>query len=610
MFRDRVKPLLVCLLLLLTTLLSACGGGDSATGTSVNDSVSGSVLVGITDAEGDFLRYEVNVVSLQLTRRDGLVVDALPAEATPVDFASLVDVTDFLTSATVPNGRYTKVKLTLDYSAADIAVEVGGVAVAAQAVDTDGQPLTTLVAEVDLDDHRPLVVSPGVTAMLTLDFDLLATNQVNTLSTPPLVTVSPLLVAEVDKTHPKTHRLRGPLVSVDTAGEQFRLAIRAHRRLRHDFGQLVVHVADQTVYEINGQPATGSAGLELLAQQQAGTAVIAIGDFDPRAHRFSANEVYAGSSVPGGTLDAVTGTVIGRNGDLLRIQGAVLDRGDQNQLLRQEVMVQLDASTQVTAQLSPGETLATQDISVGQRLTALGTYDSATLTLAAAQARLLVTGLSGFVVGSGAGELDVNLVSLDGQPVSAFDFSGTAALAADDADPTHYQIDSGVLDLSAFTTGTPVHARGFVAPFGTAPPDFTALSLANADDLSAALRVLWETPTTTGLSVAADFTSLDIDPADATIYQILIAHIPTDPDPATALQILPDPTGGTYTLAAGGPCRVYSNFAEFAAAIDAELTQGGSITAVSGNGDYDVTGNSFTAEHLSVAFSSMSMMMR
>lgn len=98
--------------------LSACGGG-SGTG-DVND--SGEVVVALTDAEGDFASYTVDVLSLTLTKANGAVVETLPL-STQVDFARYTDLTEFLTAATVPSGVYVKGTMVLDYRAADIWVE-------------------------------------------------------------------------------------------------------------------------------------------------------------------------------------------------------------------------------------------------------------------------------------------------------------------------------------------------------------------------------------------------------------------------------------------------------------------------------------------------------
>jgi len=583
---------------LLFALLTACGGGSGS---------SGEVVIGLTDAEGDFLRYEVDVVALKLVRDDGLVVDALPVEATPVDFASLVEVTEFLTAATVPDGIYRSLSLTLDYSRADIAVEVGGATVSAAAVDEAGQSLTSLEIAVELADDRPLVVAPGIPAHLTLDFDLLATNRVDTLSVPPQVTVLPLLVAEVNPESPKIHRLRGPLLRVNEAEQQLSLAVRAHRRLRSDFGQLLVQAAAETVYEINGEPALGPAGLALLAEAPVGTAVVVLGDLQPRQHRFVAREVYAGSSVPGGSLDAVTGTVIARRGDLLTLQGCLLDRGDDSRLERGEIQVQLAADTRVTAQLSPLASPAVTDISVGQRLVALGSFDERSGNLTAAGVRLLLTGLSGFVAANDS-DFAVELITLGGVGSAGFDFTGTGSSDDVDADPAFYRVAADRFDLGSLTVGDPAHVRGFVSPFGQAPPDFNAVSVADASAVLARLRCSWQPPTRSGVSVAGDLASLILDLAEAgRAHHVIIAGVPVELSADTQLSLLPASENGIYALSAGGPIRIYRDFATFTAALADQLAQGAAVAAVSAGGEYVRGLSSFTTRRLGVVLGSSRM---
>ena len=70
-------------------------------------------MIGLTDADGDFLSYSVDVVSLTLTKADGAIVETLPMRQR-VDFADLVDLTELVTAATIPNGDYVGASIRLD----------------------------------------------------------------------------------------------------------------------------------------------------------------------------------------------------------------------------------------------------------------------------------------------------------------------------------------------------------------------------------------------------------------------------------------------------------------------------------------------------------------
>ena len=89
-----------------------------------NSDGEGVVAIGLTDKQGDFLTYTVDVTSLTLIKADGTFVQALP-QRTRVDFARFVDLTEFVTAATIPAGTYVSATLNADYTNADIQVDDG-----------------------------------------------------------------------------------------------------------------------------------------------------------------------------------------------------------------------------------------------------------------------------------------------------------------------------------------------------------------------------------------------------------------------------------------------------------------------------------------------------
>ena len=139
----------------------------------------GQVVIGLTDEEGDFVNYTVDVVYLTLTKANGVVVSTLPI-STRVDFAQYTEMTEFLTAATIPSGVYTEATLLLDYQDAEIWVEdSNGDSVEVETIlDVDGNPITTLEVSVRLEGRNSLLIAPGIPAHLTLDFNLNASNKV------------------------------------------------------------------------------------------------------------------------------------------------------------------------------------------------------------------------------------------------------------------------------------------------------------------------------------------------------------------------------------------------------------------------------------------------
>ena len=76
----------------VTMIMAGCGGSGTANtannevpvatqcipGDSSTLAECGTLIVGLTDADGDFLSYAVDVVSLQLEKDDGTSIETLP----------------------------------------------------------------------------------------------------------------------------------------------------------------------------------------------------------------------------------------------------------------------------------------------------------------------------------------------------------------------------------------------------------------------------------------------------------------------------------------------------------------------------------------------------
>ena len=472
----------------LASLLTVGCGSDS-TNTSNSADETGDVIIGLTDADGDFLTYTVDVVSLTLTKANGTIIQTLPLSTT-VDFAQYTEMTEFFTIATIPSGVYTHATMQLDYTNADIQVEMNGESVSAEIQDENGNAITTLDVTVKLANTKKLLIVPGVPAYLTLDFDLQASNDVDISVTPPIVTVEPFLIADVDPEQSKTHRLRGLLKSVDTEDETFKVHVRPfHMRPKHkSFGTITVKTTSDTFYEIDGQTYEGSDGLEALSAKPATTPMVIFGDLRFRPRRFEAKEVYAGTSVPWGTHDAVTGNVIKRVGDTLTVRGMTIDRENGRVVFNNNITVELDPDTNVTCQAIICEAAGIDNISIGQRIIAFGSLSgqepgSLSLDTTDGFVRMLVTSLRGEIVSAETGSLVLNLQSIDHRTVTIFDFTGTGTRSEEDADPTNYEIGTGALDLGALDSDYLIKVRGFVSPFGTAPDDFNAITVINSSAL-------------------------------------------------------------------------------------------------------------------------------
>ncbi len=583
--------------------IAGCGGGGGSSDGG-GSATSGEVLVGITDAPGEFITYTVDVVSLTLTRANGATVETLP-NRTRIDFAQMTELTEFLTAATIPNGIYTDAKIRLDFTNADIKVEnTAGNAVDAQVRDASGNAVTTLDIAVKFDNLRHLIVAPGIPAHLTLDFNLQASNTVDLGTTPPTVRVQPILIADVTPDRVKPHRVRGPLVSVNTANSSYRAAIRPFHRHSVDHGQLTVQVSPSTLFEINGVNHQGNAGLAQLALLPTFSATLAIGNLDVSGRRFNAEEVYAGSSVPFGASDVIQGSVIQRSGNTLTVIGASLFRADGTLTFTDTLTVNVSSNTKVTraGQIITGNGATIGEISVGSFITALGRLNGALLDASAAGdlVRLGMTTFAATANTVAAGSARLTVQRINGRPVSRYNFAGTGTIAGNDASPNDYQVNTGALSLAGITAGTPVRVRGFVQPFGQAPEDFDAQTVVNLSAVPGNLLVDWE-PATPGPFTTATSTALGLNLTSApTFHHVYRAGVAIDLKgtayAATAPTVQPDSNGkGLFAIAQPGSVQVFTTFAGYVSALQLGLAGGKTADGMTAYGTFDDAAVAMTA---------------
>lgn len=602
----------------------ACGGGGGAGDTPSGNAPPpaptntcadcSTVYVAMTDADGDFLGYTVDVVSLKLRRANGTTVETLPA-TTRIDFAQYVDLTEFFTAATIPNGTYVGATLRLDYSNADISVEQNGGPVAGRAVDAQGNALGVVDVSVSLDNRHHLVVAPGRPSLFTLDFNLAASNSVDLATTPATVTVTPALVASLEPVDEKDLRVRGPLVGVDAAAGSYQVEVRPFHMRSMRFGQVTVLTTADTTFEINGTQFTGSAGLAALNTAGPGTVTTAFGTLSTANREFTARTVFAGTSVPGAGVDTVIGQVLSRSGDVLTVRGATVVRNsDGAHFARGTVRVTLGPNTRVFKGGTVPPLTATPDaISVGQSIEAFGTATPAstamsgdwTLDATAGRVRMNLTPLYGFVNQAANGTLTLRLDSIGGRGVSAFDFAGTGATPAEDSDPANYEAVTGALDLASFTVGQPTKLIGFPAPFGTAPPDFEARTTIELRRLVAKLAMTWGPDGTTAPFSSQESSGLVLNLANPDIGRL--HHLSIGPRvldlekmPASPSIVPPDSGPTVYLIVTREESHSIRDFADFVTALGTRLNGTTAMYSFTASGSYDGDSNVFTARSIVV----------
>jgi hypothetical protein len=613
--------------LAVSLLLVACSGGGNSPQTSnppvsagcdpanpATHSECGTVLLGLTDADGDFLNYTVDVVSLTLETANGRVVETLP-RSTRINFAEYVDLTELFTAATVPPATYVAGTITLDYAAAEVFVEENGEARAATVVDASGAPLTQTSLSVTLSNRDRLVVLPGRPAFLQIDFDLEASHAVDLTPDPAVATAEPFIVAEVTPVDEKTIRVRGPVIDVDTAELRYTVAVRPFRDRDGDFGRVPVNVADDTEFEIDGEVYVGAVGLDALAAAGQGTPSIALGVLDVQNREFTAERVLAGSSVPGIEFDAVVGNVIARDGNFLTIRGATIIPSDRRAHFHDDVVVEVSDMTRVFKDGDRNADVSIADLSIGQRVTVRGDQPVATTGASAPEilfdategyVRMHLTRLSGTINEVLPGETAIDLQSIDRRRVSIFDFTGTGGSPADDADPANYQVATGPLSLAPFAEGKPVVAKGFPTAFGFAPPDFVGRTLIDFTAVLSKLGVGWGAEGTTApfLSMdASDGLVLDNqNPAIDVRKYIKQGPVLIDlTELASGTAIVPAESGrSVYSIKTNDSIRLYSDFADFIDDLTMSLDGVTPARSMHARGRYDAANNVFTANKIGV----------
>ena len=615
-------------ILFMALALAACGGGADTTANGPDPSAAcdpvdastfaecGSVIVSFTDADGDFLNYTVDVLSLKLETANGRIVETLPRK-TRINFTDYVDLTELVTVATVPPATYVAGTISFDYTDAEIFVAVGDTSKEAVVTSVDGRPLEQTELKIVLSNRDQLTVRRGRASLIQLDFDLDASHEVNITPTPATAASEQFIVAELTPVEQKDMRVRGPLVEVNEDASSYVVAVRPFHDRVGDFGQFTVHTNDDTEFEVNGDVFFGSEGLRALAAAGRGTPTVAGGTLNVASREFTANVVLAGSSVPGIDRDAVIGNVIAREGNFLTVRGATFVPSDRRAHFHDDIVVEVGPNTRVFKDADRQSDLSIDAISIGQRVTIRGNRPDTAAAVTDANSpqilfdategavRMHMTHLSGVVNTVAPGQTDITLHAIDRRRVGIFDFSGTGASPDLDANPDNYEVATGNLTLANFSTGKPIVARGFPEAFGTAPPDFTGRTVIDYTDVRSALGVGWGAEGTVAPFLRMDAGGLLLNRQNEDIdVRHHIKHGPILIDLTTldsdTLIVPRESDRMLFFIKTADSLRQYSDFGDFVD--DLGMSLNGSTTARSmfARGKYDVDSNVFTAYKVGV----------
>jgi hypothetical protein len=649
---------LCCAVALLT---AGCHSNSQTSGYGVE-------WVTVTDDPGDFTSYIVTIDSITMTRTDGAVVTAASVPEI-VDLAQLNNFAEMWGSTAIPIGQYVSATITMDYTNASVAVMVNGVPTKVTLVDPVSKSApTTYSITVAFDPNNMPNITPTYASTsaqrLALNFNLAASGLLSLATTPPVLTVRPFVTASVQPADTKLIRIRGPLINSNVDVQTYTVYIRPFYDEANNIGTLSLFNQPNTIFTINGNTYVGPAGLTEFSKLSAGTTMTAAyTTFEPDYN--SLNGAYAGkwnlvyvigaSSLEDQYTEGLSGDVIARNGNTLTLRGSTLFLNTANTYayLLPDTQVTLGSGTIVTADDNTTLTgLTEKSISVGQHISARGIYGltangtteldaTGTSDTNTGSVRLQQTQLWGSLVSEAAGSVVMNVQTINNWPISNYNFTGNGAAALD---PTNFVVNPGTLALPAGTAvGDPVWINGFTAPYGSAPPDFLAVAVANEPSVQVAggqfggaaplapgagvcglgsqvcvpanMIVSW-VPGTTAPFLTFTAAGFSVDLSNANLLSGVIRIGPESIDlaslPASPL-VVPTTLAVTSTFApnytVGNPATAtttttvtsttslheHINFAAFVTDATAQLTAAAPALQLQATGIYDRSTNTFTA---------------
>jgi hypothetical protein len=594
------------------------------------------VTLTATPSSDTFISYRVGLVSIRLQTSSGKAgAVVLPSETT-VDFAKMLDFSEVVGAPSVAKGTYAGALITLDYSSAVIVYDDGTLdGQQLTPVDANGKALQQVTVAVALDPADPFRSAAKQVGLMALNFNLAASNIVDLSAR--TVTVTPMMAASMQPIDTKPVRIHGPLMG-SNAGF-FAAGIMPFDSTVAGPGQLSIAPSDTTTYEINGFVSVGTTGQAQLATLPASTPITVFGTLtvsgadtalpvtptpvatdptDPATAvapvttvgttttstvSFAALQVQVDGSVAGVGLARVSGVVSGRSGNTLGLEDATLIGNDGTAtLIPGTTIVNLGSNTVITFfGQDVEEIISPQQVSVGSVIDAFG-VESTTSTgallvdVSAGRVRLNLSNAEGLVTSQGTSLLTLNLTSLGGRLISAFDFTGSGAAA------NQYAVATASLDLTNAVAGAPVIATGFPNAFATASPNFTASTLLDPTTIQAQLVLDWSGGT------AAPFTSLDttaisIDTTSSTLgprHQIQTgSQIADIAGLSTGVSITPSTAASTSVFSIGHSSSFtiesFNTYGAFIAQLQSELNGTTLATGITAIGQYTLSTSAFSA---------------
>jgi hypothetical protein len=581
-------------------LFSGCGNPGGGGGGGGADP---TLTVSITDAASDDVEsFTVDVTSIDLHKLGGAVVSVVSTPTT-VDLATLSDTSQILNAHTVPAGTYVSATITLDFT--NSVCMLNGQTTPATILDDAGNPLTgPLVLPIQFGANR-LICPFNRHKLLEFDFDLNQSLMSDTIGN--TVTVEPAFAMHVDPAAPKPLVALGTLTSVDTGMSTFVGELTALDGT--PIGPATFHVSTATIYQIDGVPSVGAAGLTDLAAMPAGTSFQALATIDPLQPELEVVVLEVGSGTWNGGDDIVEGHIVDRAGaagtdPILTVLGHSSNAA--HTVFQFNTTFTVTASFANTKVVRPASATIydADDLNVGQRIRVFGTLTGVTMDATAARdvVRMQPTAVFGHATGAPAPpDLEIDLTRVDLRPQSAFTWASGGPTPPD---PAHFSLLVNNLGSGlGIAATTPVAAVGFFSAFDDANEDFQATALANLENVPSLMLVhnrpagLVVDATASAASIVLTISGTAVPGEFAIIDQSLIGvtQLPTSPSPTIQPPALAGPRWYSIRDKVTGSTTIYIVFADFSAALDNLLTGGATIDHITAVGIYTSASNTIAA---------------
>ena len=323
---------------------------------------------------------------------------------------------------------------------------------------------------------------------------------------------------------------------------------------------------------------------------------------------FTASQVLVDGTAQSVGFARLSGTVSARSGNTLGIEDATLTQSGATATLEPgTTLVNVGPSTLVTffgqgveAAINP------QQISVGSVIEAFGTASNTStgqvlLDATAGRVRLDQTSASGIVTVQGSSSLTLDLTSMGGRAISAFDFSGSGAA------PTQYGVEfNPAPDLSNSTVGAPVIVSGFTNAFASASPNFSASALLDPTTIDAQMVVDWSGGAASPFS-SIDTSSIVLDPASSNFglrHEILIGSQLVNLVGLASNPTITPGTGSAGVFSIGhvvsSTVENFETYSTFITQLQTELNGTTLATGMTAIGQYTASTAAFTATSITI----------